>query len=339
MRVLIVPDKFKGTLTAQEAAEAMARGWQSGRGGDALELLPMSDGGDGFGVVLSRLLGAGMRTTKTVDAAHRPLTAEWWWEPKTATAIFEAARINGLAQLPRGKYHPFELDTFGLGAVRAMGWKFFNAHPAPLDRWTDLHPLSLIKIPPLDHCFEDFSVAVDVNNPLLGPNGCTRVYGPQRGLVEADFDFAERCLGALAGIAQQELHLNTATEPGAGAAGGLGFGLRTFLGAKLKPGFELFAHLSQLTAHIEKADLILTGEGAIDEQTLMGKGVGELAALCHKMRKRCVGLAGIVTDAHKARQLFTDVHSMVAVTSADEAKTNASHWLEEIARRAAQQAR
>jgi len=145
-------------------------------------------------------------------------------------------------------------------------------------------------------------------------------------------------MGALAGIAQQELHLNTATEPGAGAAGGLGFGLRTFLGAKLKPGFELFAQLSQLTAHIEKADLILTGEGAIDEQTLMGKGVGELAALCHKMRKRCVGLAGIVTDAHKARQLFTDVHSMVAVTSADEAKANASHWLEEIARRAAQQA-
>jgi len=367
MRVLIVPDKFKGTLTAPEAAEAMARGWQSGRGGDALELLPMSDGGDGFGVVLSRLLGAGMRTTKTVDAAHRPLTAEWWWEPKTATAIFEAARINGLAQLPRGKYHPFELDTFGLGAVlqdamhagarrcvmgiggsatndggfgviRALGWKFFNAQRAPLDRWTDLHTLSLIKIPPLDHCFEDFSVAVDVNNPLLGPNGCTRVYGPQKGLVEADFDFAERCLGALAGIAQQELHLNTVTEPGAGAAGGLGFGLRTFLGAKLKPGFELFAQLSQLTAHIEKADLILTGEGAIDEQTLMGKGVGELAALCHKMRKRCVGLAGIVTDAHKARQLFTDVHSMVAVTSADEAKANASHWLEEIARRAAQQA-
>jgi glycerate kinase len=332
-----------------------------------LELLPMSDGGDGFGVVLSHLFGAGLRTTKTVDAAHRPLTAEWWWEPKTATAIIEAARINGLAQLPRGKYHPFELDTFGLGAVlqearqtgarrcvmgiggsatndggfgvaRSFGWEFFNAQSAALDRWTDLHTLSQIKISSLDPCFESFSVAVDVNNPLLGSNGCTRIYGRQKGLLDTDFDFAERCLGSLARVAQQELHLQTAAEPGAGAAGGLGFGLRTFLGAKLEPGFELFAQLAKLTARIEKADLVLTGEGAIDEQTLMGKGVGELAALCHRLRKPCVGLAGIVTDPSKARHLFTDVHSMVAVTSADEAKANAAHWLEEIARRAAQQA-
>src|SRR6266576_3270825 len=102
LRVLIVPDKFKGTLTAQEAAAAMARGWQGARKDDSIELLPMSDGGDGFGVVLSELLGAETRVTKTVDAAHRTVTAEWWWEPKSATAIIEAARVNGLAQLPAG---------------------------------------------------------------------------------------------------------------------------------------------------------------------------------------------------------------------------------------------
>src|SRR5688572_19053814 len=117
LRVLIVPDKFKGTLTAQQAAEAIARGWSDTRKEDAIELLPMSDGGDGFGAVLSQLLDAETRVTKTVDAAHRPITAEWWWEPKSATAIIEAARVNGLAQLPPGKFHPFELDTFGLGDV------------------------------------------------------------------------------------------------------------------------------------------------------------------------------------------------------------------------------
>jgi len=366
LRVLIVPDKFKGTLTAEEAAEVIASGWRSARADDSIELLPMSDGGDGFGTILSRLLHAEVRTTKTVDAAHRPTSAEWWWEPESATAIVEAARVNGLAQLPRGKYHPFELDTFGLGEVlkdaaragakrcvmgiggsatndggfgvaRAMGWEFFNAKSAVLDRWTDLHTLSQIKIPPRDRWFPDFSVAVDVNNPLLGPTGCTRVYGPQKGLKETDFEFAERCLGCLASIAQQELHLATAAEPGAGAAGGLGFGLRTFLGAKLAPGFELFAQLAGLTARIEHAGAVVTGEGAIDEQTLMGKGVGELAALCRKLNKPCIGLAGMVTDEEKARQLFSKVHSMTALASDKEAKANAARWLEEIARRAAQQ--
>lgn len=366
-RVLIVPDKFKGTLTARAAAEAMARGWKSSRPGDQIELLPMSDGGDGFGLVLGELLGAETRVTKTVDAAHRPIQAEWWWEPSSATAIIEAARVNGLAQLPGSKYHPYELDTFGLGEViadamragakrcvmgiggsatndggfgvaRALGWEFFNAQSAIIERWTDLHSLSQIKIPQREKWFEEFSVAVDVNNPLLGPRGCTRVYGPQKGLKETDFEFSERCLSCLASVAQQELHVNTVEEPGAGAAGGLGFGLRTFLNARLEPGFELFAKLANLTEHIRRADIVVTGEGAIDEQTLMGKGVGELAGLARRFDKPCIGLAGVVTDEHKAQQLFASVHAMVNVTRAEEARTNASQWLEEIARQAAQRA-
>ena len=132
--------------------------------------------------------------------------------------------------------------------------------------------------------------------------------------------------------------MNTANEPGAGAAGGLGFGLRTFLGARLEPGFELFAELACLTKRMEQADLILTGEGAIDEQTLMGKGVGELAALCRKLKKPCFGLAGVVTDQTRARELFTNVHAMTALTSADDARTNAGKWLEEISRTAASSA-
>lgn len=361
LRVLIVPDKFKGTLTAQKAAAAIARGWSSVRAADTVELLPMSDGGDGFGIVLGALLKAETRVTKTVDAAHRPISAEWWWEPKSATAIIEAARANGLAQLPHGKFHPFELDTFGLGAVmqdaasagakrcvmgiggsatndggfgvaRALGWEFFNAKSAALDRWTDLHSLTQIKIPQREKWFEDFFVAVDVNNPMLGATGCTRVYGPQKGLKETDFEFSERCLGTLAGLAEQELHLKTAATPGAGAAGGLGFGLATFFGAKLEPGFALFAQLADLHVRLAAADLIITGEGAIDEQTLMGKGVGELAMLCRQLGKPCIGLAGVVTDEPKARKLFYDVRAMVSMTSADDARANAARWLEEIAR-------
>src|SRR4051812_47681276 len=108
LKVLIVPDKFKGTLSAQAAAEAMAAGWRSRRQEDTLELLPMSDGGDGFGAVLSAGMQAEPQTLRTVDAAHRPCRTRWWWEPERRTAIIESAKITGLAKLPPGRFHPFE---------------------------------------------------------------------------------------------------------------------------------------------------------------------------------------------------------------------------------------
>jgi glycerate kinase len=100
LRVLIIPDKFKGTLTAAAASEAIACGWRKARPEDSLDLLPMSDGGDGFGEVTSALLKARVQHVKTVDAAHRPCAAKWWWEPLTQTAIIESAAVIGLAMLP-----------------------------------------------------------------------------------------------------------------------------------------------------------------------------------------------------------------------------------------------
>jgi glycerate 2-kinase len=363
LRVLIVPDKFKGTLSAQQAAASIAAGWNSARPRDITQTVPMSDGGDGFGEVLGELLSAEPRTTKTVDAAHRPLNTTWWFSRQTSTAIIEAARVNGLAQLPAGKYHPFELDTFGLGEViraaaeagakrcvmgiggsatndggfgvaRALGWEFFNVKSAALDRWTDLHTLSQIKPPRRDRWFDEFQVAVDVNNPLLGPRGCTRVYGPQKGLKETDFEFAERCLGSLASIAQQELHVRTEDEPGVGAAGGLGFGLRTFLHAQPLPGFELYSSLAQLPSRIAESDLVITGEGAIDDQTLMGKGVGELAALCCKLNKPCIAIGGMATEKAREGKLFTKVLALTSFTTHDQARANAGHWLTTAAQKA-----
>ena len=117
LNILIVPDKFKGTLTARQAAEAIAEGWNRSRPQDNLELLPMSDGGDGFGEVMSLLLRGTVKSTATVDAAHEPREAKWWWIAGTKTAIIESAEVIGLALLPPGKYHPFQLDTYGLGAV------------------------------------------------------------------------------------------------------------------------------------------------------------------------------------------------------------------------------
>src|SRR5262245_3566605 len=110
LKVLVVPDKFKGTLTARAAAVCIAQGWREVRPADTLELLPMSDGGDGFGEVLASLLSVQARATRTVDAAHRPCDATWWWEATARTAIIESARVIGLALLPPKHYHPFDLD-------------------------------------------------------------------------------------------------------------------------------------------------------------------------------------------------------------------------------------
>ena len=117
LKVAIVPDKFKGTLTAPEAAKAIAAGWRQIRPEDQLDLIPMSDGGDGFGETLALQESGERRRTRTVNAAGESIGTTWWWLPDSQTAVVETARVIGLAQLPRGKFHPFDLDTYGLGLV------------------------------------------------------------------------------------------------------------------------------------------------------------------------------------------------------------------------------
>src|SRR6185503_10980480 len=260
----------------------------------------MSDGGDGFGEVMSSLMDAVPRKVKTIDAAHRPCESVWWWHSESKTAIVESARVIGLALLPPGKHHPFELDTEGLAAVieaaladgaqhcligiggsatndagfgvaRGLGWQFFGLHDEKVVRWTELRDLALIKPRPAGRWFQEVSVAVDVQNPLLGPQGCTRVYGPQKGLRPQEFEFAENCIGQLAEVIDKQLHFSFSNEPGGGAAGGLGYGLRCFASAKLQPGFALFARHARLEERLKSVDLVITGEGAIDQSTAMGK--------------------------------------------------------------------
>ncbi len=362
VKILVIPDKFKGTLTASEAAEAIARGWRKVRPRDIVELLPMSDGGDGFGETVGSLLHARVRTIRTIDAAHRKCTAKWWWESKSKTAIIESANVIGLAKLPPGKFHPFELDTFGLGALirtavdqgarrciigiggsatndggfglaRACGWQFWDRAGAPIQQWTELHRLARISSPKHRRPFKELIVAVDVQNRLLGPRGATRVYGPQKGLRPQDFGTAEKYLRKLAAVfAQSEPRArNMAAIPGAGAAGGLGFGLMAFFGAHAEPGFHLFAKLANLEQRLRAADLVITGEGSIDASTFMGKGVGEIGRRCHKRKVPCVAIAGDVARRVRAHGLFADTFALTDLTTVEVAKKNPDLWLERLA--------
>ncbi len=366
LRVLIIPDKFKGTLTASAAAAAIARGWHKARAGDLLTLLPMSDGGDGFGEVTSALLKARPQRVKTVDAAHRPRMAKWWWEPHTKTAIIESAAVIGLAMLPPKRFHPFQLDTAGLGAVvraaakrgarrclmgiggsatndggfglaRALGWGFLDRKGEPIEQWTGLGQLARIRVPQHRRWFNGLVVATDVRNRLLGRRGASRVYGPQKGLRRQDFKLAERCLGRLARVVRKQFGCDFAREPGAGAAGGLGFGLQAFLGAELQPGFDLFAQQAALERHLRAADLVVSGEGAIDRSTLMGKGVGQVAQRCRQLNIRCIGLAGVLGGSPGKGALFTHAYALTELTTVAQAKAKPAYWLERLARRVAAQ--
>ena len=370
LRVLIVPDKFKGTLTAAAAATAIAEGWRRRRPEDMITLLPISDGGDGFGAVLAERLGAERRTLKTVDAAHRPIQAHWWYDPHSGRALIEAAAINGLAQLPPGHFHPFELDTTGLGAVlkaaqeagarevlmgiggsatndagfglaRALGWQFFDEAGQPIERWIHLDQLHRWT-PPESPFPLPITVAVDVDNPLLGARGCSRVYGPQKGLGPENLPIADAALGRLAEFAEAALGARLDELPGAGAAGGLGFGLRLFLGATLESGFEIVARHTGLAAEIDRADLIITGEGSIDRQTYMGKGTGQIALLCRQRSKPCWGMAGIVeaqTNAESSPALFQRLGAIVPTLAPPaEAKADADRWLANLAEKLAAEA-
>jgi glycerate kinase len=362
--VLIAPDKFKGTLTAQAAAQAIARGWRKARPADSLTLRPISDGGDGFGATLGNLLCAKFRTIKTVDAAHRPCRARWWWEPKTKTAVIESANIIGLAMLPAQKFHPFALDTYGLGAViraaqsagarrcligiggsatndagfglaRALGWKFLDRDGHEILRWTALRELETISPPKRRRWFPELIVAVDVQNPLLGLRGATHVFGPQKGLRTADCKPAETNLRRLARIFEKQFGGNLTNHPGYGAAGGLGFGLAAFLGARLEPGFDLFARIANLDRHLRAADLVITGEGRIDRSTLMGKGVGQLARRCRQRKIPRLALAGELAAKEIPPDYFTKCFALTGIAARAAAKARAAFWLERLAQKAA----
>ncbi len=330
----------------------------------------MSDGGDGFGEILGKLLDAEVRVTDTVDAANRPIQGRWWYSESTGIAVVESAQIIGLAQLPAGRFHPFDLDTRGLGAVlndvarsgaavcyigvggsatndagfglaKALGWTFLDSSGQTIDRWIRLGQLANVIPPeqPLIGC--EWVVAVDVQNPLLGLDGCTRVYGPQKGLLVQQASAAEAALEKLSQVLAMALGYDFSKELGSGAAGGLGYGLRTFLDARMESGFEIFARIANLDAQIQQSDLVITGEGSLDGQSLMGKGTGQLALRCRQWQKRCIGLAGLVEGAaatQKADRLFYLARGITpTLTSFEQAKAQPALWLERLAAQVAQQ--
>ena len=307
MRVVIAPDKFKGSLDAAGAAAALAAGIRDVVPGATCVLVPMADGGDG---TVAAFVAGGATATRVVvpGPLGRPVRAEYARDGDTA--IIEMAAASGLgadpARAPReastegtGALVRDALDhgarrivvgiggsattDGGAGALAALGARFYDAAGAPLDATpAALASLERIDLTGLDTRLHDIDLAVacDVDNPLLGPNGAAAIYGPQKGAQPADVAFLERVLTRLADAMRAATGEDLRDLPGAGAAGGLGWALASACGARLEPGVKLVAEVRGLAAALRGADWCFTGEGRIDAQTLHGKvvvGVAELA--------------------------------------------------------------
>jgi glycerate kinase len=163
---------------------------------------------------------------------------------------------------------------------------------------------------PKDLSLPKIIAAVDVRNPLLGENGATRVFGPQKGASEEKIDMLEAALTQLADVVSRDLKVDFRNEPGAGAAGGLGFGLMSFCGAEIRPGFDVVAETVGLESKIKDVDLVITGEGSLDRQTLEGKTPAGVARLARKLSKRVFAIVGRASEDQQVREIFDGVYEL-----------------------------
>lgn len=309
-RVVVAPDKFKGSATAAEVAAAIAAGLRRGRPDRAVVELPVADGGDG---TVAAALAAGFAPVPVTAEGPTGEPVETTFALKDGTAVIELADVAGLRRLPgwepaRGDAEPSGLaplaaSTYGVGQViaaalghgattivlglggsastdggagmvQALGVRLAGEDDGQLRRGgAALAGLAGVDATGLDGRLRAVRVLVacDVDNPLLGPSGAAAVFGPQKGASQADVALLDRALTRWSGLTRSATGLDVAGVPGAGAAGGTGFAALAYLGARLVPGIDLVLDLIGFDAALAGAGLVITGEGSLDRQTLGGK--------------------------------------------------------------------
>ncbi len=331
MKILIAPDKFKGSLDARAVAENIAIGLRDVLPEAVITTLPVADGGEGTASAISQACGGDEISCRAQDAIGRGIDASYFWLAGPRTAVMEMSAAAGLWRIAADKRDLLRADTFGVGEMikdafgrsakeiliglggsatndggfgvaQALGFRFL-ANEHEIERPADLVHLARIT-KPAQSIPVSIVAAVDVRNPLLGPRGATRTFGPQKGGTAEQIEILEAGLTRLADVVASDLGCDFRDTRGTGAAGGLGFGLMSFCGASIKSGFEVVAELIGLKAAIAKADVVITGEGRLDEQTLEGKAPAGVARLARESGKRVFAIAGSSSNAPAIRDQF-----------------------------------
>ena len=337
MHIVIAPDKFKGSLTAPEAASAIQRGVRLACPEATIDLAPMADGGEGTVDALVIATGGSYQSVRVRGPLGGPVEAQFGLLGDGRTAVMEMASASGLALLPAGERDPFQTTTRGTGELlraildlgvrhgvvgiggsatneggagfaQALGYRLLDAGGAELlPGGGALDQLVEIDASQCDARLGALTidVACDVDNPLCGTRGATAVFGPQKfalGRLPTAEDLAklDANLGHLARIIERDLGPKVAELPGAGAAGGLGAGLVAFAGGRLRPGIEIVIEAVGLQNRLRGADLCITGEGALDGSSAGGKTPVGVARHCRLAGVPCLALAGKIGDGAAA---------------------------------------
>jgi glycerate kinase len=321
--VLVAPDKFKGTLSAADVAAAIGRGLMAA-GVERVDLLPISDGGEGTLEALVRAAHGRIATAEVTDPLGEHVVGAFGLLNDGKTAVVETAQASGLWRVPPGKRDALAATTRGTGeliaaavetgarevivtaggsattdggrgALEALGARF-TKRKAELDELR--RRLRRVKL----------SVACDVRNPMCGPDGAARVFAPQKGADSETVELLEQRLDEWAKLAKRITGRDPSNEPMAGAAGGLAGGLWAFAGATLRPGATLVLDTLEFDGRMRESFAVVTGEGRLDEQTLAGKALFEVATRCRQSGVPCFAVVGTdELDAFGRRLLDLDV--------------------------------
>ena len=326
MKIVIAPQAFKGSLSALNVANAVQKGVRRIFPDAQILTCPVADGGDGTLETLVESSGGKIMETNVADPTGKPIVAQWGAMGDGNTAVIEMARTSGLALLTLEERDPLNATTYGLGEIivsalnkgfrkfivgiggsatndagagmaQALGIKLMDREGRNLVfGGAALQNLSVIDTSSIDQRVleSNFQIACDVNNPLTGPEGASAVYGPQKGATEENVRQLDSALGVFAEVAKRDLGKDISNLEGAGAAGGLGAGMVAFVEGHLRAGVDIVLDTVNLAEKLESADLVITGEGSIDFQTVYNKAPIGVARMAKAKGIPTIGISGML---------------------------------------------
>lgn len=367
MKILIAPDKFKGSLSAFEVADSIEKGILKVFPEAVIEKVPMADGGEGTVESLVDATGGKIIKTNVKDPLFRDIESFYGILGDGKTAVIEMAAASGLYLLKDYERNPMITTTYGTGQLikdaldrgcrrfiiaiggsatndggagmaTVLGVKFYDKDGIEIGLGGgELSKIYSIDTSNIDDRLKEceFIVACDVANPLIGENGASRVYGPQKGATKEMVEVLDKNLEHYGKLLEKYFNKRIIDVPGSGAAGGLGAGLMAFLNAQLKSGIEIIIEALKLEEKIKEADIVISGEGKVDFQTAFGKTISGIAKLCKKHNKPLIVIAGTVEDIEKLYEIgVSSVFSiMEKPMSLEDAIKNAPTLLEKSAER------
>lgn len=353
-KIVVAFDSFKGSLSSVEAAEAFVSGFREVCSDVESHIVAISDGGEGMAEAVVYTLGGDMVTAKVHDPLNREITASYGVVDNGATAVISMASASGLTLLETSERNPLIASTYGtgellldakrrgcrvvvvglggsatndggVGMLLALGYRFVDRDGGELTQTIDILERVESIVTPCTNPLEgvELRVAVDVNNPLCGERGATMIYGRQKGATDDDMKRLDSAMMHYASVVAKWRGVDYSTYPGMGAAGGMGFAFAAVLGAMPQSGIELMLSIANFDALTKDVSLIITGEGRIDRQTVMGKAPAGVLRHAMSAGVRCVAVGGGVEWCDELR--LSDFDAIYAITPADMSLEEAMH--------------